>query len=66
MGGTTVMSVLGKIGRRMQTTLQLLRYFASPQRWFLLPLLVVLLLGGLLLLVTGGMSYVAPFVYTLF
>lgn len=60
------MSTLGYFGRRMQTIFQLLRYFSSSQRWFLLPLVLVLLLGGLLLLVTGGLSYVAPFVYTLF
>ena len=29
-------------------------------------LLIVLLLAGVLLLATGGLSYVAPFVYTLF
>jgi len=55
-----------KFGHRLHTTLQLLGYFASRQRFFLFPLMVVLLLGGLLLILTGGLSYVAPFVYTLF
>jgi hypothetical protein len=36
------------------------------QRFFFLPLLLVLLVAGLLLAATGGLSYVAPFVYTLF
>ena len=34
--------------------------------WFIAVLLVVLLLAGVLLALTGGLSYVAPFVYTLF
>jgi hypothetical protein len=32
----------------------------------MIPLLVVLLVTGLLLLATGGLSYVAPFVYSIF
>jgi hypothetical protein len=32
----------------------------------LAPLLIVLLLAGILLSLTGGLAYVAPFVYTLF
>ncbi len=60
------MSIIGKLGRRLRTALQLLRYFTGSQRFFLLPLVIVLLLGGLLLILTGGLSYVAPFVYTLF
>ena len=60
------MNIVSKFGRRLHTALQLLGYFASAQRFFLLPLVVVLLLGGVLLVLTGGMSYVAPFVYTLF
>lgn len=43
-----------------------MRHFASRQRWFLMPLLLVLLLAGLLLLATGGLSYVAPFIYSIF
>jgi len=55
-----------KFARRLRTAVQLLGYFASRQRFFLLPLMLVLLLGGLLLVLTGGLSTVAPFVYTLF
>jgi hypothetical protein len=60
------MSFLAKGGRRLLTALSLLRYFAAKQRLFLLPLVFILLLGGVLLVLTGGLSYVAPFVYTLF
>jgi len=43
-----------------------LRHFLSRRRWFLVPLLVVLLLDGVLLIATGGLSYVAPFIYSIF
>ncbi|MFT5682263.1 MAG: hypothetical protein ACI8RZ_003181 [Myxococcota bacterium] len=49
-----------------QTLLDLFRHFAHRERYLLLPLLVVLLLAGALLLMTGGLSYVAPLVYTIF
>ena len=51
---------------RLRTVGGILRHFARGGRWFLLPLLLVLLLAGVLLLVTGGLSYVAPFVYSIF
>lgn len=51
---------------RLRTIGGILRHFARRGRWFLLPLLLVLLLAGALLLVTGGLSYVAPFVYSIF
>jgi hypothetical protein len=41
-------------------------WFARAQRFVLIPLVLVLLLAGLLLVLTGGLAYVAPFVYTLF
>ena len=49
-----------------QTIKDLIRHFAHRERYLLLPLLVVLLLAGGLLLLTGGLSYVAPLVYTIF
>ncbi len=52
--------------RRLQTIGRLLRHFASAGRWFLLPLVLVLVLCGVLLAVTTGLSYVAPFVYSMF
>ncbi|MEZ4360575.1 MAG: DUF5989 family protein [Kofleriaceae bacterium] len=56
----------GALLRRLRTVGQLVAHFASRQRWFLLPLVLVLLLAGVLLLATGGLSYVAPFVYSIF
>ncbi len=51
---------------RLTTVAQLFRHFWRRGNRFLAPLLVVLLLGGILLALTGGLSYVAPFVYALF
>ncbi|MEM9190190.1 MAG: DUF5989 family protein [Myxococcota bacterium] len=51
---------------RLRTILDLVLHFTHRQRFFLLPLLLVLLASGVLLLATQGISYVAPFVYTLF
>lgn len=51
---------------RARTILALIGHFTSRQRFFLAPLLIVLLLAAILLLLTGGLGYVAPFVYTLF
>lgn len=56
------MSVTG----RLRTIGELVLHFAQRRQLFLLPLLLVLLLGGLLLALTGGLSYVAPFIYALF
>ncbi|MFZ5892036.1 MAG: DUF5989 family protein [Myxococcota bacterium] len=48
------------------TLLQLFRHFSRRERLFWLPLLLVLLAGGVLLLLTSGLGYVAPFVYSIF
>ena len=50
----------------LRTVGDLLRHFLHAQRFFLIPLLLVLFAAGLLLIATQGLSYVAPFVYTLF
>jgi hypothetical protein len=55
-----------RLWSRLTTLGQLVGHFASRQRFFLAPLLLVLLLAAILLVLTGGLSYVAPFVYTLF
>lgn len=57
---------MSRLGNRLRTVGRILRHFMSWQRWFLVPLLLVLLLAGLLLLATGGLSYVAPFLYSIF
>ena len=55
-----------KVARRVQSAFALLRYFATPDRFFLIPLVVILLLAGALFAASAGLSQVAPFVYTLF
>lgn len=60
------MILLRRLASRLATIGALLSHFARAGRWFLLPLLLVLLLAGVLLLVTSGLSYVAPFVYSIF
>lgn len=51
---------------RLRTVGGLFAHFASRQRFFFVPLLLVLLVAGALLVVTGGLSYVAPFFYAIF
>lgn len=55
-----------KLWSRLVTIGQLFGHFIHRQRFLLAPLLIVLLAAAVLLFATGGMSYVAPFVYTLF
>jgi F0F1-type ATP synthase assembly protein I len=57
---------VSRFGNRLRTIGRILRHFASRQRWFLVPLLLVLLCAGVLLVATGGLSYVAPFIYSIF
>ena len=55
-----------KLVARLRTVGALVVYFSRRERFFLAPLLIVLLAASILLLATGGLGYVAPFVYTLF
>ena len=55
-----------RLWSRLVTIGHLIGHFMHRQRFFLAPLLIVLLAAAVLLLATGGLSYVAPFVYTLF
>jgi hypothetical protein len=48
------------------TVRELLQHFWTRQRFFLVPLLLILLVAGALLIATEGLSTVAPLVYTLF
>ncbi len=57
---------LGRLLSRAATVGALLRHFAHRRRFILLPFLFVLLLAAILLIATGGLAYVAPFIYTLF
>ena len=51
---------------RLSTVYSLIRHFSHRQRLFLLPMLLILLVCGVVLVFTGGLSYVAPFVYAAF
>lgn len=51
---------------RLRTIRALLAHFMHRQRFFLAPLLLVLLAAAVLLILTGGLSYVAPFIYAIF
>jgi hypothetical protein len=55
-----------RLRSRLRTVGELFARFARRERFFLVPLLVVLLLAGLLLAATGGLAYVAPFFYAIF
>ncbi len=57
---------LRRLAARLRTAARLILHFLHPARFVLAPLLIVLLLAGVLLSLTGGLAYVAPFVYTLF
>jgi hypothetical protein len=59
-------SLLTIIANRARTSVRLIAFFLTPDRFLLAPLLLILLLAGILLIVGGGLSQVAPFVYTLF
>ena len=51
---------------RLRTTWALLALFTSRQRWFLMPLVIVLVLTAGLFVATGAMPALAPFVYIAF
>ncbi len=55
-----------RFGARSRTAGALVLHFVHPARFVLAPLLLVLLCAGVLLWLTGGLAYVAPFVYALF
>jgi hypothetical protein len=55
-----------RIAARLGTVADLVRHFVRSGRFILVPLLLVLLIASGLLVLTEGLSFVAPFVYTLF
>ena len=57
---------LQRVAWRARTLLELLQHLFKRRRFFMIPLVVVLLLAGVLRLLREGVSYVAPFVYTIF
>ncbi|UQA57316.1 DUF5989 family protein [Polyangium aurulentum] len=54
------------LGYRVRTLIALVGHFLHRGRYFLIPMLLVLLFAGVLLVLTGGLSYVAPFWYAIF
>ncbi len=66
MSTPTGTRLASRVASRLRTVLALLVYFGHRERFLLAPLLLVLLVASVLLLLTGGLSYVAPFVYALF
>jgi len=59
-------SWIGVAVSRLETVGQLFRHFTRRGRLFMLPLLLLVLISAVLLIVAGGLSYVAPFVYAIF
>lgn len=53
------------VGARALTVAQLFGHFSRGRKVVLLPLLIIILLSAVLLILAGGLSYVAPFVYSI-
>jgi hypothetical protein len=51
---------------RWRTVCELVRHFARRQPFFFVPFVLILLASSLVLVLTSGVGYVAPFFYTLF
>jgi Family of unknown function (DUF5989) len=50
----------------LRTVRELIKHLWKKDRWFFIPFIVVLLLISVVLIVTSGAAYVAPFVYSIF
>ena len=57
--------VFASLGEMFRTVGELLRLFVRGGRWWLFPMIVVLLLFGMLLLLASA-TPLGPFIYTLF
>lgn len=51
---------------RLTTLRDLLIHFSKGRKIILIPLVIIFLLTAALLILAGGLSYVAPFVYSIF
>ncbi|MDO6415833.1 DUF5989 family protein [Sphingomonas sp. BIUV-7] len=58
-------SAVRNFASRASTIGQLIGHFSSGRRIFMLPILLLILVASLLLMLAGGLSYVAPFVYAI-
>jgi hypothetical protein len=61
-----VIAVMRRFTLAVGTVGELFRVVTKSGRWFLVPLIVVLVLAAVLLVVVQALEYVAPFVYTVF
>jgi len=59
------MGFLNSASRRLGVAGELLSFFARNKRWWLLPVILVVLFSAILI-VLGQTSALAPFVYALF
>lgn len=59
------MGLVRSTGRRFGIVGELVVYFAGHRRWWMLPLVLVVLVAGLLILLAQS-SALAPFLYPLF
>ena len=57
---------LSRMRHKLRTLRALSTFFVTTGRWWLLPMVGVLLLGGLVMSVVQVIEYAAPFVYTIF
>jgi hypothetical protein len=49
-----------------RTIRDLLKHLWKKDRWFLIPFVLILLAVSVVLVITNGAAYVAPFVYSIF
>ena len=59
------MGFIKTAGRRFGIAGELLNFFMSNKRWWMVPMITVLLLFGILMVLAQS-SAIAPFIYTLF
>ncbi len=59
------MSFIHNAGRRFGIAGELLSFFWAHKRWWILPMMVLLLLVGVMIILAQS-SAIAPFIYTLF
>ena len=59
------MSFFQDARRRLWIAGELLAFFAANKRWWMLPMIIVILLVGVLIVLAQA-SAIAPFIYTLF
>jgi hypothetical protein len=64
-GGDDIMGFIQVAQRRFGIAGELISFFARNKRWWMLPMIFVVLLLGVLLILAQS-SVIAPFIYTLF